>query len=550
MRTTNFSETLWKWRYKITHLGKNDEKTIADFSSSSDVDTEMPVKSSTAAKMGKTSADASSKKNVEIGANPSIKTLYEGPGSREDAYNWVDYPPKTVTKSLARAHDRVAIKVYKVKDPDKPVLSGRFSLRYYMLEIQNPLLVACLAEVLKKQEMHIEPSEPVTFKDPFVKLYFAYDDLAAKHRELLQNEPNNSLEPFLHLLLRLLDDVFADTRAKLKALRADRLVSFRLAWAYFPRGTTVITWGNNCELLCKVKETRYTRMGNCAVFLIEGEVLQFEGRGFHWEPHTIIIESFKGNLPITELDAYPLEFHEAVEDVRARLTARGRKSLEYLGLTHAFYQGLALHVRGNVTERHIVDGRVLIDVMGYKKHHLAQGSREGSHPVTKKKRLIVYDEEDAENINDEEEEQQQQQPDSTVYDAPENNRWMNNANTQETETQKPPTSAAIKRLNPAAQQRIKERMLELEVKEPHLMYISPLIQGYALKNKLWMQFYIEDIKPMVWNDEAYDHLVYDEQQKDLVLSFVESHRSMESSLQQQAKAMDDVIAGKGRFLSR
>jgi len=158
----------------------------------------------------------------------------------------------------------------------------------------------------------------------------------------------------------------------------------------------------------------------------------------------------------------------------------------------------------------------------------------------------VYDEEDAEDINDEEEEQHQQQPDPTVYDATKNNRWMNKADTQKAETQKPSTSAAIKRLGPAAQQRIKERMLELKAKEPHLMYISPLIQGYAL-NKLWMQFYIEDIKPMVWNDEAYNHLMYDEQQKDLVLSFVESHRSTERSLQQQVKAMDDVIAGKGKF---
>jgi hypothetical protein len=43
---------------------------------------------------------------------------------------------------------------------------------------------------------------------------------------------------------------------------------------------------------------------------------------------------------------------------------------------------------------------------------------------------------------------------------------------------------------------------------------------------------------MVWNDEAYDHLVYNEQQKDLVLSFVENHTGTKQS-------MDDVIRGKG-----
>lgn len=46
---------------------------------------------------------------------------------------------------------------------------------------------------------------------------------------------------------------------------------------------------------------------------------------------------------------------------------------------------------------------------------------------------------------------------------------------------------------------------------------------------------------MTWNEEAFDHLVYDEQQKDLVLSFVQSHGS---SNQQQ---LDDVVMGKGIY---
>ena len=54
-------------------------------------------------------------------------------------------------------------------------------------------------------------------------------------------------------------------------------------------------------------------------------------------------------------------------------------------------------------------------------------------------------------------------------------------------------------------------------------------------------FFVEDIGPITWNDEAFDHLVYDEQQKDLILSFVESHGP---SKKQQ---LEDVIMGKGIF---
>lgn len=61
-----------------------------------------------------------------------------------------------------------------------------------------------------------------------------------------------------------------------------------------------------------------------------------------------------------------------------------------------------------------------------------------------------------------------------------------------------------------------------------------------------MQFFVEDIKPMVWNDKAYSHLVYDEQQKDLVLSFVENHNSR--GAKSNSGAMEDVIRGKGQGL--
>lgn len=56
-----------------------------------------------------------------------------------------------------------------------------------------------------------------------------------------------------------------------------------------------------------------------------------------------------------------------------------------------------------------------------------------------------------------------------------------------------------------------------------------------------VKFYVDDIKPLKWNDEAYDHLVYPEGQKDLVLTFVENHQRTKAGL-------DDVIVGKGQGL--
>jgi SpoVK/Ycf46/Vps4 family AAA+-type ATPase len=56
-----------------------------------------------------------------------------------------------------------------------------------------------------------------------------------------------------------------------------------------------------------------------------------------------------------------------------------------------------------------------------------------------------------------------------------------------------------------------------------------------------VNFYVDDIKPVNWNDDAYDHLVYHEEQKDLLLSFVDNHKIL-------THGVDDVIVGKGQGL--
>lgn len=48
---------------------------------------------------------------------------------------------------------------------------------------------------------------------------------------------------------------------------------------------------------------------------------------------------------------------------------------------------------------------------------------------------------------------------------------------------------------------------------------------------------------MQWNNEAYNHLVYPEQQKDLVLTFVTNHQRIEADVVES-----DVIKGKGQGL--
>ena len=72
--------------------------------------------------------------------------------------------------------------------------------------------------------------------------------------------------------------------------------------------------------------------------------------------------------------------------------------------------------------------------------------------------------------------------------------------------------------------------------------VSRSITTHVVSTKhLAVNFYVDDIKPITWNDEAYEHLVYPEEQKDLLLSFVQNHQNANVG-------MDDVILGKGQGL--
>ena len=55
--------------------------------------------------------------------------------------------------------------------------------------------------------------------------------------------------------------------------------------------------------------------------------------------------------------------------------------------------------------------------------------------------------------------------------------------------------------------------------------------------QVWL--FIDSVRPLSWNEDAYDHLVLPEDHKSLLLSFVKNHK-------QSSKEIDDVIAGKGK----
>ncbi len=289
-RRVDVSETAWKWRHKIASKFKRSDKTLADFSSGS-ISLEKPVdnaRSHISRADGKGGEDG---KGAIFGATAAVKTLYGRRASTDSMISWVDYPPKQMSKTAARAHDRVAIKVYKVNDADKPTVGGRVSLVYYRIDVQNPQLVAVLAEILKKEDDHLDVNETATFREPFRSLFFCYEDIVSHYRALPEGD---SLKQHMLLLIKVMDEAFGDMRVKRNNLAASGLVSFKLAWTYFPRNCPIISWTNNTEVILRVVDTTVRFMAPApALLVLRCKVLRFNGTNFIWDDTELVIPEFE-----------------------------------------------------------------------------------------------------------------------------------------------------------------------------------------------------------------------------------------------------------------
>ena len=60
--------------------------------------------------------------------------------------------------------------------------------------------------------------------------------------------------------------------------------------------------------------------------------------------------------------------------------------------------------------------------------------------------------------------------------------------------------------------------------EEQLMLCNILVKGYSLRNKRWLHFFVDTIDDIRWKPNAWDDVVMDEGQKDLIYSVINGHR--------------------------
>ncbi|KAI0672100.1 P-loop containing nucleoside triphosphate hydrolase protein [Trametes maxima] len=76
--------------------------------------------------------------------------------------------------------------------------------------------------------------------------------------------------------------------------------------------------------------------------------------------------------------------------------------------------------------------------------------------------------------------------------------------------------------------------------DEELLIASPILYGFGLSDKIWLEFNVESITPISWNPEAFEGLVLPSDRKNLLRSLVEAHNA--------GATFDDFVRGKGQGL--
>ncbi|OQE39769.1 hypothetical protein PENCOP_c006G00864 [Penicillium coprophilum] len=84
--------------------------------------------------------------------------------------------------------------------------------------------------------------------------------------------------------------------------------------------------------------------------------------------------------------------------------------------------------------------------------------------------------------------------------------------------------------------------IDSALSETQHLIATPILRGYALKEKTWVEFFVEHVKDITWNTRAFDSLVLSHVKqglKRLILGIAQAQSS-------KLDTFDDVIQGKGQ----
>ncbi|KIX03961.1 uncharacterized protein Z518_07514 [Rhinocladiella mackenziei CBS 650.93] len=444
--------------------------------------------------------DESKEPDVPQGSISEAKALYAKKDS-DGNYQWVTEEPKDVLDAAENKETaRYAFLVRKKKSYD-----SRKKYDIDSIIVQSPWLKKCLGVVLEEYPGITTNLERLVFRAPFHPFVHRWTRLA----DMLEKDEFE--EPIAKEHLQLFHDVLFEELENAIAAKIDLVkngvITFEHLWTIFEPQTLVYTVSDGKECVFKLNSANTLLDSQRGRKYLQMDVwaCDWDGTKFGRNNTSLQNYDFPGTMAITSLQVFPLDFHPDKEELVRRLVIRGKLFERFAGYHYQAYRGMALGYGRCGMIRHNLESRIIIDCEAHNRFlpndavHFSSLSRSPNTPVPS---LVSGDfDDDSEDYYDDA---------SDYLDAPE----TDNGNT----SAKP-----------------KHRPLTVE----ELLIAVPYVRGYAIKTKKWLWFYVDQIEPIKFADNAFSSLVLPAEQKALIRAFVECQVKHKDDF-------DDIIAGKGR----
>lgn len=266
------------------------------------------------------------------------------------------------------------------------------------------------------------------------------------------------------------------------------------------------------DRIFKLESSKYGVDRNGApVYWLTCKYVDYDGTRFGTNKLNVSIPAYGGTRNITSLATHPLQYHVNAEDLKEKLIERGAKVEGFAGSHYRAYNGMGWRL-GNMgaKEKYTVKGRIVIDTYGWNRFvpnmaifvtplsSKTESERTGDYEGNEGEEFDAYGDDDGGECDSD-------------GGMPLDGFFAD----EEEESQRQPLSPEQK------------------------MICTPLVRGYALKEKMWLNFFVNAVQDVAFNDRAFDSLVLPANQKELILGFTETQQSYRTQF-------DDVIEGKGR----
>lgn len=447
---------------------------------------------------------------VPQGSITEAKSLFQKKDS-DGKYQWVvDEPQDVVEAAESKETARFAFLVRKRKSYD-----SRKKYDIDSIIVQSPWLKKSLGVVLKDYPGVTTNLERLVFKAPFHPFVHRWTILTS----IL--EKDDFEEPVAKEHLQLFHDVVYEELKNAIAAKIDLVkngvITFDYLWTIFEPQTLVYSVSDGKECVFQLNSSQKCTDSRRGLDFLRLDVwsCDWDGTKFGRNNTNLDDYEFQGTTPITSLSAYPLEFHPQKDALIQRLMLRGKLFERFAGYHYMAYRGVCLGYGRCGMIRHNIETRIIIDCDAHNRfmpNYAVYFSGLGKP----NNRSLLDQAANSDDSDGEEEDEEEEVSDSEDY--------FDNAED---------SLSAGSSSNDAC--RPKHRPLTPE----ELLLCVPYVRGYAIKTKKWLWFYVDQIAPINFAENAFSSLVLPSEQKSLIRAFVESQVKYKDDF-------DDVIAGKGR----